>query len=98
MDLVLYGLPVYLPFYQALLADGIARAVVFLVLAALLMFLMSHKGDITRALASCLNALCISWATPAPARRFRELAFAALAVPRAPILNALFQRPPPLFA
>jgi hypothetical protein len=98
MDLVLYALPVYLPFYQALLVDGIARAVVFLVLALLLMFLMAHKADISRALASCLNALCVSWAAPAPARRFGGLAFATLAIPRGPSLNALFQRPPPLFA
>lgn len=97
-DLFLYVLPVYLPFYQALLADGIARAIQFLLFALLLMFLASNRAEIGRAIASGVRALCPVCFAPVGAPRFSALPFVTLAVPDAPCLSALFQRPPPLFA
>jgi len=98
MDMFLYMLPVYLPFYQALLIHGIGRAILFLLLAVLLMFLVGRKADICCSLAACLKAISSSSIAPARVIGFRELSFAFLAVPNEPSLSALFQRPPPLFA
>jgi hypothetical protein len=98
VDILMYMLPVYLPFYQAMLVAGVGRAVVLLLLAVLLMFLVTRRADVVRAIASCLRALPSSWLAPAPEIGFRELSFASLSVPNAPSLAPLFQRPPPLFA
>jgi len=95
MDLFLYALPVYLAFYQALLVAGVGRAIVFLILAVLLMFLVSCRSDIERAFAACISALGSAWLSPAPRFEFRELSFASLSVPSALGPPALFQRPPP---
>jgi len=95
MDLFLYALPVYLAFYQALLFAGLGRAILFLILAVLLMFLVACRADIERAFAACLCAIPSAWLVPARRFRFRELSFASLSVPSAPSLSALFQRPPP---
>jgi hypothetical protein len=98
MDILLYMLPVYLPFYQAMLVAGVGRAIVLLLLAVVLMFLVTRRADVVRAIASCLHALPSSWLAPPPAIGLRELSFASLAVPSAPSLAPLFQRPPPLFS
>jgi hypothetical protein len=95
MDLFLYALPVYLAFYQALLVAGLGRAIVFLILAVLLMFLVACRPDIERAFAACLSALGSAWLAPTPRFEFRELSFASLSVSSAPDRSALFQRPPP---
>ena len=98
MDILLYMLPVYLPFYQAMLVAGVGRAIVLLLLAVLLMFLVTRRADVVRAIASCLNVFPSSWLAPPPAIGSRELSFASLFVPSAPSLAPLFQRPPPLFS
>jgi hypothetical protein len=98
VDVFLYMLPVYLPFYQALLIHGVGQAILFLLLALLFMFLVAHKADVCRSLAFCLKALSSSWVAPARLIGFRELSFGFLAVPNEPNPSALFQRPPPLIA
>lgn len=98
MDIVLYALPVCLPFYQALLIGGIGRAMLLLLLAVLLMFLVSRSADFCRSIAAGLRELPFSWLAPAPRLGFRQLSFASLAVPNAPSLSPLFQRPPPIFS
>jgi len=98
MDFFLYALPVYLPFYQALLMGGIGRAVLVLLLAILLMFLVRRSEEFFRAIAACLKSLPSSWLTPTPWLGFRQLSFASLAVPNTPGLSPLFQRPPPIFS
>ncbi len=98
MDLFLYALPVYLAFYQALVIGGLGRAILFLILAVLLMFLVACRSDIERALAACLSALPSAWLAPVPRFGFRELSFVSLSIPSAPTLSALFQRPPPIFS
>ena len=98
MDLFLYALPVYLAFYEALLVAGLGRAIVFLILAVLLMFLVAYRADIERAFAACLRVLPSAWLAPAPRFGFRELSFASLSVPSGPSLSALFQHPPPIFS
>jgi hypothetical protein len=98
IDLFLYALPVYLSFSQALVLAGLSRAIVFLILAVLLMFLVACRPDIERAFAACLRALPSAWLAPVPRLRFRELSFAALSVPSAPSLSEPFQRPPPIFS
>jgi hypothetical protein len=98
MDIVLYALPVYLPFYQALLMGGIARAMLLLLLAVLLMFLVRYSVDLYRSIALCRRTLPSQWLAPAPCLGFRQLSFASLAVPSAPSLSPLFQRPPPIFS
>jgi hypothetical protein len=98
MDLLFYALPVYLSFSQALVIAGLSRAIVFLMLAVLLMFLVARRADIEGAFAACLSALGSAWLAPVPRLRFWELSFAALSVPSAPSLSALFQRPPPIFS
>jgi len=98
MDVLLYALPVYLPFYQALLMGGIARAMLLLVLAVLLMFLVRCSVDLGRSIAERLRTLPSAWLAPTPCLGFRELAFASLAIPSAPSLSPLFQRPPPIFS
>jgi hypothetical protein len=98
MDILLYMLPVYLPFYQAMLVAGVGRAMFLLLLAVLLMFLVTRRADVVRAIASCFKALPSSWLAPPLDSGFRELSFASLAVPSAPSRAALFQRPPPLFS
>jgi hypothetical protein len=95
MDLFLYALPVYLSFSQALVIAGLSRAIVFLILAVLLMFLIACRADIEGAFAACLRALPSAWLAAAPRFGFRELSFARLSVPSAPSLSPLFQRPPP---
>jgi hypothetical protein len=97
VDMSLYMLPVYLPFYQALFIHGMGPAIVFLLLAVLLMFMVAHKADICRALAVCLKVLPSLWLAHAPRLGFRELSCAFLIVPNEPNLAALFQRPPPSF-
>jgi hypothetical protein len=97
-DIFLYMLPVYLPFYQALLLHGMGRAIVFLLLAVLLMFLVAHEAEIRRVLATCLYALCSAWLAPPPAPGVGAPRFETLTVPRAPILAPLFERPPPSLA
>ena len=57
LDIFLYVLPVYLPFYQALLVAGIGRAILLLLLTVLLMFLVANRADIGRAVAACVRAL-----------------------------------------
>ena len=98
LDMFLYMLPVYLPFYQALLLHGMGRAIVFLLLAILLMFLVAHKADIGRVFSACLTVFPNSWVTRAPKLAWRELWSYCSALPHAPTLPKLFQRPPPLFA
>jgi uncharacterized membrane protein YqaE (UPF0057 family) len=44
LDIFLYVLPVYLPFYQALLVAGIGRAILLLLLTVLLMFLVANRA------------------------------------------------------
>lgn len=97
-DIFLYTLPVYLPFYQALLVHGVSRAIVFMALAVLLMFVTAHRAEIGEACHAFLMALRFPLAVPVQAFALRTLAFATLAVPEAPSPAALFQRPPPLFA
>jgi len=98
MDLFLYALPVYLAYYEAFLVAGLGRAIVFLILAILLMFLVACRPDIERAFAACLRALPSAWLAPAAPSGLRELSFASLSVPSAPRLSAPFQRPPPIFS
>lgn len=97
-DVFLYMLPVYLAFYQALLVAGTGRAIVFVLLTFLLMFLVANRGDIGGVLTVYLKAPPSSWIAPAPTVRFRELAFVSLSIPIAPSLSPLFQRPPPIFS
>ncbi len=97
-DMFLYMLPVYVPFYQALLVHGICQAIILLVLAVLLMFLVAHRVDLCRAVTAFLKTLPSSWLAPARHFGLRELSFAAATLPNAPRLSPLFQRPPPLFA
>ena len=98
MDLFLYALPVYLAFYHALVIGGLGRAILFLILAVLLMFLVACRLDIECAFAACLRALPSAWLAPAAPSGLRELSFASLSVPSAPRLSAPFQRPPPIFS
>lgn len=97
-DFFLYALPVYLPFYQALLMGGIGRAILVLLLAILLLFLVRRSEDFFRAIAACLKVLPSAWLAPASCVGFRQLSFASLAVPNTPSLSSLFQRPPPTFS
>jgi len=97
VDMFLYVLPVYLPFCQALLIHGMGRAVVFLLLAVLLLFMVAHKTDICRAIAVCAKVLSSLWLAHAPRLGLREFSCAFLIVPNEPSLTALFQRPPPFF-
>jgi len=98
MDLFLYALPVYLAFNRALLVAGLGRAIVFFILAVLLMFLIACRADIERAFAACLRTLPSAWLAPVLRQGFRELSFASLSIPSAPSLSAPFQRPPPVFS
>ena len=97
-EVLLYMLPVYLSFYQALLVSGIGRAMVLLLLTVLLMFLVANRAEIFRAFAAFRKALPSSWVAPAPSCGLRELTFASLHVSSAPNLSPLFQRPPPIFS
>ena len=97
-EAVLYMLPVYLSFYQALLVAGIGRAIVLLLLTALLMFLVSNRAEVFRAFAALMKALPSSWIAPVPSCGLRELSFASLHVSATPCLSPLFQRPPPTFS
>jgi|HubBroStandDraft_2_1064218.scaffolds.fasta_scaffold370062_2 hypothetical protein len=97
-EALLYMLPVYLSFYQALLVAGIGRAVLLLLLTVLLMFLVSNRAEIFRAFATALKALPSSWVVPAPSYRLRDLSIASPHFSAAPSLSPLFQRPPPIFS
>jgi hypothetical protein len=97
-EAILYMLPVYLSFYQALVMAGIGRAIVLLLLTALLMFLVANRAEVFRAFAAFRKALPSSWVAPTPSYRLEELSFASLHVSAAPSLSALFQRPPPIFS
>ena len=98
LDIFLYVLPVYLPFYQALLVAGIGRAILLLLLTVLLMFLVANRADIGRAVAACVRALPSSWVAPVPSLGLRELALTSMRIPAAPSLFPFFQRPPPIFS
>jgi hypothetical protein len=98
LDLFLYMLPVYLPFYQAMLLHGMGRAIVFLLVAVLLMFLVAQKDDIGGAMSTCLKIFPNLWITPEARVTWRELWIDSSALPDALALPVLFQRPPPLFA
>jgi hypothetical protein len=97
-EIILYMLPVYLSFYQALLVAGIGRAIVLLLLSILLMFLVANRAEIFGAFAAFLKALPSSWVAPAPIYRLRDLRFVSLHVSAVPSLSPLFQRPPPIFS
>ncbi len=97
-EAVLYMLPVYLSFYQALVMAGIGRAIVLLLLTLLLMFLVANSADIARAFTAFMKRLPSSWVAPAPSFELRELSFASLYVAATPSLSPLFQRPPPIFS
>jgi hypothetical protein len=97
-ETILYMLPVYLSFYQALLVAGFGRAIVLLLLTVLLMFLVANRAEIFRTFAAALKALPSSWVAPAPRYRLRDLSLASLHLSAAPSLSPLFQRPPPIFS
>lgn len=97
-DFVLFVLPVYLPFYQALLAESIARVILSLLLALLLLFLVEHKKEILRFLARCLLTDHSAWSLSVTAHQFKTNLFDSHGLLNAPDLSALFQRPPPLLA
>jgi hypothetical protein len=97
-DMFLYALPVYLPFYQALLLHGMGRAIVFLLLAVVLMFLVAHKAEISRVLVTCLRVFRAAWLASAHAPGVRVLSIESLTLSPGPILTPLFQRPPPSLA
>jgi len=96
--LYMYMLPVYLPYFPALIALLVGKAVVSVLLAVLVMFLVAHRTEAIHAITTALKAFPTAWLAPVPVLGFHEICFASLAVPAAPRLTPLFQRPPPLFA
>jgi len=98
LEMFLYALPVYVHFYQALLLYGMSKALLYLLLAVLLLFLVAHKGEIGRALSAGLRALSKLWIAPTRPSQLRELLARIVVLPQSPEVHPLFQRPPPLFA
>jgi len=94
----MYMLPLYLPYFPALIALLVGKAVVSVLLAVLVMFLVAHRSEAVHAITAALKAFPTAWLAPSPVFGFHEICFASLAIPTAPRLTPLFQRPPPLFA
>ena len=87
-----------LPYYRSLLFDGLGRTICALLLACLLMFLVLRSGDVCRLIAACMVKFPSSWIAPVRHQDIRAIFFSSLAVPSAPSLSPLFQRPPPAFS
>lgn len=85
-------------FGPTLVIGGVGKLVVFLVLAGLLVFVLTHSADIRKVIASCLQWLPISLFAPTPKRAYIRQSPAELVVPREPSLTSIFQRPPPFLA
>jgi hypothetical protein len=98
LHIFLYALPVYLPFYQAILAAGFSRAVFLLLLSVLVMFLVANRADVSRVIAACLRAFSTSWMIPPLHISPSETSRSSLFVPATPSLSPLFQRPPPIYS
>jgi hypothetical protein len=93
-----YVLVLCLPCYQALLFEGLGRTILVLLLACLFMFLVVRSADVCRLITACLIAFPSSWLAPVRKQELRSSRIASVAVPDAPSLTALFQRPPPIFS
>lgn len=87
-----------LPYYQALLYAGMSGVLSVLLLSILLMIAVSRSPEIYRAITSCLKALPLGWAMPAPHRCVRWAGPQLFVVAAEPSLAPSFQRPPPLFS
>lgn len=98
VELFLYALPVYLPFYQALLVHGLGRAILILALAMLLMFLATNRHEVIRALIGWLAAFFNVAHSSLTTEGFRSSVARFDAAGREPLLASQFQRPPPRFA
>jgi hypothetical protein len=95
-DVVFYALPVYLPFYPSLLLDGMGRALIFLLLALLLLFVASRKAEIGHFLGGCWPRVSCWIPNAEAAFGFIDLEY-ALALPSALRLAPQLPRPPPNF-
>ena len=98
VDAAFYALVFCLPWYRALLLEGLGRTIFVLLLACLLLFLVVRSADVCRRLADCLRACSFSQFVPACGCEFRDFAFVSLGIRRTPSLAALYQRPPPSFS
>lgn len=84
----------FLADFRSLLLGGLSRGIAFVVLACLLTFVVLHSSAVRRVFSDSLAAL------PCPFlavfdRRWDARSTTAFPLSREPILQALFQRPPP---
>ena len=83
-----------LPEYRSLLCILLAKALLYCLLAFLLLFLARHSDEIAQVIRRAVVNLCAGLVLPA-GRRSGSCFIPAVRILRAPLIAPLFMRPPP---
>ena len=97
-DAVFYLLTLNVPHYRSLLLAGLGKAICFLLLAALLMFLVVRSADICKAITADLHVVPLSWFAPLRDHGSLEPWSRFPVMPAEPSLSPFSPRPPPIFS